>query len=93
MTNRNAAELRTYLLVFVALLALVGATVGVALIDLGPFGPIVALLIAGVKAGLIMVFFMHIRKTTKVAWIFVALGLLWLFIMLSLTMADYLTRG
>jgi len=92
MTNLNA-ELRTYLLIFVALLVLVGVTVGVALLDLGPFGPIVALLIAGLKAGLIMIYFMHLRKTTKVAWVFTALGLMWLFIMLGLTMADYLTRG
>jgi cytochrome c oxidase subunit IV len=92
MTN-IPAEIRTYLLVFVALLVLVGVTVGVALIDLGSFGPIVALLIAGLKAGLIMVYFMHLRQTTKVAWVFAALGLMWLFIMLGLTMADYLTRG
>jgi cytochrome c oxidase subunit IV len=92
MANLNA-ELRTYLLVFLALLVLVGVTVGAALLDLGPFGPIVALLIAGLKAGLIMVFFMHLRHTTKVAWVFAALGLLWLSIMLGLTMADYLTRG
>lgn len=92
MANLNA-ELRTYLLVFLALLVLVGVTVGAALLDLGSFGPIVALLIAGLKAGLIMVFFMHLRHTTKVAWVFAALGLLWLSIMLALTMADYLTHG
>lgn len=91
MTN-IPAEIRTYLLVFAALLVLVVATVGIALVDLGSFGPIVALIIAGIKAGLIMVFFMHLRQTTKVAWVFAGLGGMWFLIMLALTMADYLTR-
>jgi cytochrome c oxidase subunit IV len=91
MANANA-EIRTYILVFVALLVLVGVTVGAALLNLGAFGPIVALVIAATKAGLIMVYFMHLRQTTKVAWVFAALGLMWLIIMMGLTMADYLTR-
>ena len=92
MANLNP-EIRTYLMVVLALLVLLAVTVGAALLDLGPFAPIVALLIAGAKAGLIMLYFMHMRHGSKVAWIFAALGLMWLTIMLGLTMADYLTRG
>ena len=85
-------EVRTYLFIFLALLVLLGATVGFAYVDLGVFSPVVALLIAIVKASLIMLFFMNLRHSTKVTWVFALLSILWLMILLVITMADYITR-
>ena len=36
---------------------------------------------------------MHVRYESKLTWLFVAAGLIWLLIMVDLTMSDYLTRG
>jgi cytochrome c oxidase subunit 4 len=93
MMAKIPAEIRTYLLVFLALLVLLAATVGVAFLDLGPFSPILALTIAIGKALLIMMYFMHLRHSAKLTWVFAAVGFMWLVIMLGLTMADFLTRG
>jgi cytochrome c oxidase subunit 4 len=55
---------------------------------------VVALVIAAVKALLVILFFMHVRyESQKMAWVFVIAGFFWLGILLALTMTDYLTRG
>ncbi|HEY2585376.1 MAG TPA: cytochrome C oxidase subunit IV family protein [Tepidisphaeraceae bacterium] len=53
----------------------------------------VALLIAITKAGLIILFFMHIKYGSRLAWAFAAAGFVWLGILLTLTLADYLSRN
>jgi cytochrome c oxidase subunit 4 len=83
---------KTYITVFVALEILTVATAAVARIPLGPFNTVVALTIATTKALIVMLFFMHLKFSTKLTGLVVALGFLWLAIMLSLTMSDYLTR-
>ncbi len=83
---------RTYFLVFLALLVLLATTIGAAFMDLGWFNPVLALLIAGVKAALVILFFMHVRFGSRLTKFFVVLGLLWLLILIGLTLSDYLTR-
>jgi cytochrome c oxidase subunit 4 len=84
---------RTYALVFAALAALTGLTTGAAYINLGVFHTAAALLIAAAKAALVALFFMHIRYSSRLMWIFAGAGLFWLGIMVGFTMADVLTRG
>lgn len=83
---------RTYLLVLVALLALLAVTVAVAFVDLGGLNLLVALLIAITKALLVALFFMHLRSANTLTRGFSLLGLIWLLIMIGLTISDYLTR-
>jgi len=54
---------------------------------------VAALTIAVVKMLLVILFFMHVRYSSRLTWIFVAAGFIWLLIMLDLTLSDYLTRG
>ena len=82
----------TYFLVFAALLVLTATTVGVAYLPLGPWHTVAALAIAVVKAVLVLVFFMHLLHSTRLAWVAVAAGVFWLGIMMALTFSDYLTR-
>lgn len=91
MTRINP-EVRTYLLVFAVLLVLAVATVAFAYVDLGILNPVVAVLIAIAKASLIMLFFMHLRHSPKVTWVFALLSVLWLMILLVITMSDYIAR-
>ncbi|MBI2930683.1 MAG: cytochrome C oxidase subunit IV family protein [Planctomycetes bacterium] len=78
--------------VFVALLALTGSSVGAAYLDLGVFNTILALAIAGVKASLVALYFMHLRYSSKLVWLFAGGSFFWLGILLALTLNDYLTR-
>jgi len=84
---------RTYYLVYVALMVLLALTVGASFINLGPFNEVVALAIAVAKAVLVILFFMHVRYSSRVTWLFVAAGFVWLGILIFLAMNDYWTRG
>ena len=82
-----------YYLVFATLAVGTVLTFVVAKIDLGFLNPIIALTIACTKATLVILFFMHVRYSSKLTMLTVAAGFFWLLIMICLSLTDYLTRG
>jgi len=64
-TQHHIIPLRTYFRVFIALIILTGVTIGVSFIDLGGFNMVTALIIAGAKASLVAMFFMHLLYDRK----------------------------
>ena len=84
---------RGYFIVFLALLALTAVTILVANVDLGPLNTPLALLIAAVKALLVLLFFMHLRKAPGLLWLVAGAGFFWLAILIVLTMSDVATRS
>jgi cytochrome c oxidase subunit 4 len=82
-----------YYTIWITLLCLTGITAAVSFVDLGPFNAVVALVIATVKALLVVLFFMHVKYTSeKLTKIVIASAIFWLFLLLALSMADYATR-
>jgi cytochrome c oxidase subunit 4 len=93
MSNADEhTSLGTYFLVYALLMVGLVATVGVSFIPLGSWNLVVALTIAFSKAILVVLIFMHVLNSPRLTWIAVFAGLIWLAIMLSLMMADYMTR-
>jgi cytochrome c oxidase subunit IV len=84
---------RTYLAVFIVLMVLLAATVAVDYLSLGQFNTVIALIIAVCKMFLVMLFFMHVRYSGRLIWIYVGVGFFWLGILIMLTMSDVLTRN
>jgi len=84
---------RLYYMIFAALMVLTAVTVGVAFVDLGFLNIVVALGIAVFKATLVVLYFMHVRYSTRLTWIVVIAGFFWLGILVVLGMSDYLSRG
>jgi cytochrome c oxidase subunit 4 len=82
----------TCYLVGVALLALTLSTYFLAFLDLGVGNVVVALFIAAAKASLIVLYFMHARSGKAATWLVIVAGLLWIGVLFSLTLSDYLTR-
>jgi cytochrome c oxidase subunit 4 len=91
--KQHVASIRTYILVFVALLVLLLATVGAAYMPMGELHFPVAMTIAAAKAVLIVLFFMHALHSHRLTLVICIASLLWLTIMLALTLADYHSRG
>ena len=89
----HVVPLRIYFAVFASLMILTTVTVVVAYYDLGPLNTIAALSIAVTKAAMVILYFMHVRYSPSLIKLVVAGSFLWLFIMLSITMSDYLSRG
>ena len=84
---------KIYFAIFAALMVLTWATVQAAFIDLGLLNSIIALTIAVIKATLVILFFMHVRYSSRLTRLVIVSGLFWLAIMIVLTMGDYWTRG
>ncbi len=80
-------------LIFAILMILLVATVAVVQVDLGSLNLFIAMLIAAVKAALIMLYFMHVRFASRLTWVFSTAAFFWLFLMLGLTFNDYAARG
>src|SRR5215218_6605256 len=83
----------TYYAIFAALMVLTAVTDGVAFVNLGSFNFPVALAIALTKATLVVLFFMHVKYSSRLTQLFVGMAFFFLSIMFALTMSDYLSRG
>jgi len=53
----------------------------------------VALTIAVLKALLVILYFMHVRYSDSLVWVFVAAGFFWLSLLLVGILQDYISRG
>ncbi|HST23026.1 MAG TPA: cytochrome C oxidase subunit IV family protein [Blastocatellia bacterium] len=83
---------KLYFTIFIALMILTALTVWVANYDLGKWNAVVALTIAVTKGLLVILYFMHVRYSSRLTMVFVAAGFVWLIIMVALTLSDYFTR-
>ena len=91
--STHIAPKSLYYWIFLALMVGTVLTVLAAKFDLGPLNNIVMLTIACGKALLVILFFMHVRWSTRLTWVVAGSGFLWLIIMFGITMSDYMSRG
>lgn len=92
----TGGSIALYAGIFVALIVLLFASVGVAYINVTEQNryllTLVGFLIAGVKALLVIFFFMHVWYSSRLTWLFALGSFFFLLIMVWLTMNDYATR-
>jgi cytochrome c oxidase subunit 4 len=93
MTSHPSVPVRVYFAVFAALIVFTLITVAVAFVDLGPLNTVAAMTIAAVKAFLVLLYFMHLRYTSRLNWAFAATGFVWLVFIIGLTMSDMISRN
>jgi cytochrome c oxidase subunit 4 len=92
---------KIYYGIFAALMTLTLLTVWVAFQDVDThigglhiaLNPVIALAIATTKALLVILYFMHVRYSSKLTKITVLAGFFWLGILLIMTMGDYISRA
>jgi cytochrome c oxidase subunit IV len=96
--DRHASHsLTPYVIVIVALFALTALTVVTALAHLPPWAPSwthlsIALVIAAIKATLVLMFFMHVIHSNKINTVIIITSLFFLGLAFLFTISDYLTR-
>jgi len=91
--SAHVVPVRIYFTIFAMLLALTALTIFVSGIDLGPMNTVMALAIAVTKAMLVLLYFMHLRYSTRLTWLAISAGVIWLGILILFTMTDVLTRS
>lgn len=87
------AQLRPLILVWVALMLLLGMTVGGSFFLTGSASFIASMTIAAVKAGLVYWFYMHLREQSGLHRVIALAAIAWLAIMALLVAADYFNRA
>lgn len=92
--SEHIVSVRVYITIFLALLVGTFLTVVAAFYDFGagPVNTIIALTIATAKATLVVLYFMHVRYSSRLIWVIVAAALFWMAILFALTFSDYWSR-
>ncbi|HME05623.1 MAG TPA: cytochrome C oxidase subunit IV family protein [Bryobacteraceae bacterium] len=91
--THQVVSVKTYVAVFLALIALTITTVAVSKLELGEYNFVCAMTIAVIKASLVFWFFMDLRRSSSMTRLFAGAGIFWLAIMLFFTLSDYFSRG
>jgi cytochrome c oxidase subunit 4 len=92
--SEHIVSLKVYATIFLALMVGTALTVWAGLQDFpGKLNVIIALTIAVIKATLVVLYFMHVRYSSKLIWVIVTSALFWMVILFAFTFSDYLTRG
>jgi cytochrome c oxidase subunit IV len=91
--SSHVAPISMYVGIWAALMVFTGLTVFAASVELHVFNIVLALVIASIKGTLVVLFFMHLRYSTKLTMVTVVAALFFLFILFSMSMTDYLTRS
>lgn len=92
--SEHIVSVRVYITIFMVLLVGTALTVAAAFADFPwRLNTIVALTIATIKATFVVLYFMHVRYSSRLVWVIVASALFWMGIMFALTLSDYFTRG
>jgi cytochrome c oxidase subunit IV len=92
MSAGHVAPKSMYYMVFGALIVGTILTVAAARVDLGPLNNVVMLAIAGTKATLVILFFMHVRWSSRLTWVVAMAGFFWLALLFTV-LGDYMSRG
>ena len=83
---------RTFVSVWVGLLTLTAITVTVAKLDLGAFSTLTAIVIATIKSGLVLWFFMHLKYEKPLLKLLLLVPIVTLAVIIGLTFVDVLYR-
>lgn len=92
MRAEISAIWRRNLLVWFALTCLLLITLGAAYLPLGPGNLVVGLVIAIMKASLVVVLFMELFRAKALIRLAAGAGLFWLLFLFALTLSDVLAR-
>lgn len=90
--NHHIIPFNVYIKVFLALIVLTILTVAASRVDFGHWNTVIALLIASVKAGLVLAFFMHLKYDDKMYVVMFGTGIFFVMLLFFISWLDLYTR-
>ncbi len=84
---------KVYSIIYVSLLCFTALTVLAAYQEFGIFNPIIALGIACLKGGLVFLWFMHVKYSTKLVKMTLGAGFFTFLALITMTLSDYISRA
>lgn len=92
--SEHIVPVRVYITIFFVLLVGTALTVAAAFVDFPwRLNTVVALTIATIKATFVVLYFMHVRYSSRLIWVILAAALFWMAILFAFTFSDYMTRN
>ena len=92
MSQDHSISFKTYLNVLIILLILTVVTVGVAQVDFGSLNAFFAMFVATVKAGLVLMYFMHLKYDEKIYWLIFGSAVFFVILLYLFSKFDIITR-
>lgn len=83
----------TYLAIFGVLMVGTLLTVGASMVPLGPFNAAVAIAIAVTKAVFVVLFFMHVKYSSRLVKLTVICGFFTFLVLVIMSLSDYISRA
>lgn len=90
--NNHISSYKDHLLVLAGLITLTVLTVAITSVELNAFNVVAALVIASIKATIVLLYFMHLKFDQKVYLIMVVLVLILVGAVIGVTLFDYLDQ-
>lgn len=92
--SHHIRPVKEYFIIYVALMILMGLTIAASYIHfpIEAINVIIALIIAVIKAVLVVLFFMGVKYSTRLTWLWASIGFIWFLLMFG-TLSDYVTRN
>ncbi len=90
--KQHISSYQSHIFVLTALLVLTAASVAVTSLEMGSFNTLVAMIIAGSKAAIVLIWFMHLKFDNKLYAIFTTLVFVIFLLVLYITFFDYSYR-
>lgn len=84
---------KIYAIIFGLLILCTALTVAASYLELGTFNAVVALGIAIFKATIVVLFFMHVKYSSRLTKLTVAAGFFTFIVLLTMTLTDYVSRA
>jgi cytochrome c oxidase subunit 4 len=88
----HVVPIRIYYVIFATLLLLTLVTVDIAFFNFGILNIYFALALATAKATLVILYFMHVRYSSPLTWLYAAVGFVFLLVLLAFTFSDFVAR-
>jgi cytochrome c oxidase subunit 4 len=90
--NHHIIPLKVYFRVIISLMILTVLTVAASRVDFGEMNTVIAMLIASIKAGLVLAFFMHLKYDDKMYVVAFGTAIFFLVILYFFSWVDIYSR-
>jgi len=90
--HEHTTPYKTYVFVWIVLMILTILTVEISRYHFGDLNIVIAMAIASVKAGVVALWFMHLKHEDSITWVFALYPLFLLGLLIGLTSVDVFNR-
>ncbi len=91
-TDARRARAAPFVVAWLVMMLLGGASLWTAFLGLGKWGPIAEFCVAATQTAILFSLFMRLKGPPTLKWMFAASGFFWLLFLFGLSMTDYSNR-